>query len=348
MKNYRIYLIALFGVLGVLFAFQQAKPGQIEPYKADKLQLDPDISKWSVEDVLIELGDPKPQHYIEKIDLDSAKMGEELVYFGRLLDHSNSRISKYFVCTDCHNQVLETDDPADESPKRVLEFSKKNDIPFLPGSTFYGMYNKRHWYNGDYDKKYGDLVKDTRDTLYNAIQLCATQCSQGREMDPWEIRCVMHYYKKIQIKVSDLKFSNEEYTQFSNLVTVGNAKAIGMVKGKYNEINDAHFGTSEIPKIEGYEPSFDNGEYIYKKGCMHCHAPEREMTNFDLDMNKLSFKFLYAKKDKYNHFSISHITRYGTYAINGRRQYMPQYTFENMSDEQMLDLMHFIETKAKE
>ncbi|MEZ4921980.1 MAG: c-type cytochrome [Crocinitomicaceae bacterium] len=346
----RTYLFASISLVGVvlLFAFQSAKPGRIEPYKQERLELDPDVSKWSVEDVLIQLGDQKPQHYIEKLDADSVRMGEELVYYGRLKDHSNKRVSKYFVCTDCHNQVLETDDPSDESPARVLDFSKKNKIPFLPGSTFYGMYNKRHWYNGDYAKKYGDLVKNTRDTLYNAIQLCATQCSQGREMDFWEIRCVMHYYKNIQLKVSDLKFSSEEYAQFSNLVTAGSDKAIGMIKGKYNEINDAHFGNSEIPKIPGYEPNVENGEYIYKAGCMHCHAPGRNITNFDLDMDLLSFKFLYAKKDKYNQFSISHITRYGTYAVSGRKQYMPQYTYENMSNEQMLDLMKFIETKAAE
>jgi cytochrome c553 len=349
-KRLKSYLFVFTGlvVLITLLAFQKAKPGHIEPYKQELLNLDPDVAKWTVEDVLIKLGDEKPLHYIETLDPDSVRMGEEMVYFGRLKDKSNKRVSKFFMCTDCHNQVLETDDPADESPERVLEYSMKNDIPFLPGSTFYGMYNKTNWYNGDYFKKYGDLVADTRDTLYNAIQLCATQCAQGREMEPWEIRCVMHYYKKIQLKVADLNFTNQELTEFTDLVTVGSQKTIAMIKGKYNQINDAHFGNSEIPKIEGYEPSFENGEYIYKGGCMHCHAPEREMTNFDLDMNKLSFKFLYAKKDKYNQFSISHITRYGTYAVNGRRQYMPQYTFENMSDEQMLDLMHFIETKAKE
>jgi mono/diheme cytochrome c family protein len=230
----------------------------------------------------------------------------------------------------------------------VLEFSRKNNIPFLPGSTFYGMFNKEHWYNGDYAKKYGDLVKDTRDTLFNAIQLCATQCSQGREMDDWEIRSVMHYYKSIELKVSDLKFEPNELIEFSKLLDKNKAKAEGLLKAKYNQINDAHFGTSAIPVIEGYQPVKENGKYIYDKGCLHCHAVGRNITNFDLDDTQLTFKFLLAKKDKYNSYSISHITRYGTYAISGRKQYMPQYTFENMSDKQMLDLMYYIETRAKE
>lgn len=339
-------VFALFVVGGcLLFSFSNEKEGTYAPYR----KLDGgDISNLSVEEVLISLGDEKPRHYIATADKDSVRMGEEIVKYGRLKDKSNKRISKFFVCTDCHNLQLETDDPADESPERVLEYSKKNNVPFLPGSTFYGMYNKIHWYNGDYHKKYGDLVKPSRDTLENAIQLCATQCSQGREMDPWEIRCVMHYYKSMELRVSDLNLDMSEIMAFPSLSENKKGEAIDFIKSKYNQINDAHFGNSEIPKIEGYQPNFENGEYIYLGGCLHCHAVGRDITNFDLGTDKLSFKFLLAKKEKYNSYSISHITRYGTYAISGRKQYMPQYTFENMSDEQMLDLMYYIETKANE
>lgn len=340
-----LFATLLLTVCGVLLSLEKKVHGTYSPYKVlDDL----DREKLSVEDVLIMLNDEKPIHFLEKVDRDSARMGEELIKYGRLEDKSNKRISKYFVCTDCHNVVLETDDPKDESPERVLKYSKKKGIPFLPGSTFYGMYNKRHWYNGDYAKKYGDLVKPSRDTLYHAIQLCATQCSQGREMEFWEIRCVVHYYKTLELKLSDLVFETRELGQLSTWVKKKQDKALNLLKSKYNQINDAHFGTSEIPVIEGYEPNFENGEYIYQGGCLHCHAVGRGITNFDLGMDELSFKFLTAKKEKYNSYSISHITRYGTYAISGRKQYMPQYTFENMSDEQMLDLIYFIETKANE
>lgn len=348
----RLKPLILFGLIIILgsflWAFQKQTNGKLESYQPSKLLFEGDLLAASVEDVLIELDDDLPLHYLSEVDKDSARMGEEMVRFGRLLDKSNKRISKYFLCTDCHNQVLETDDPSNESPQRVLQFSRKNKIPFLPGSTFYGMYNKRHWYNGDYDKKYGELVEPTRDSLDNAIQLCATQCSQGREMDPWEIRCVIHYFKSLELKIADLKFESHELPAFQNAIETDKEKAISMLKGKYNEINDAHFGTSEIPKIEGYNPSFENGHYIYEGGCLHCHAVGRNITNFDLGMDKLSFKFLTAKKEKYTSFSISHITRYGTHAISGRKQYMPQYSYENMSDEQMLDLIFFIETKANE
>jgi len=330
-----------------LFAFNWKSNGTLSTYSNSRLFEDK-LADVSVSYALDMMNEERPIHYIMNVSDDSARMGEELVKFGKLKDGSTSRISKYFVCTDCHNLQLETDDPADESPERVLEFSKKNNVPFLPASTFYGMFNKEHWYNGDYAKKYGDLVKPTRDTLFNAIQLCATQCSQGREMEDWEIRSVMHYYKSIELKVSDLKFTSREYGEFTAYMSSDNKKAVNLLKSKYNQINDAHFGTSEIPKIEGYEPIAENGEFIYKQGCLHCHAVGRNITNFDLDDTRLTHKFLLAKKNKYNSFSVSHITRYGTYAISGRKQYMPMYSFENMSDEQMLDLMFYIEKKATE
>ncbi|UKN03226.1 cytochrome c [Paracrocinitomix mangrovi] len=343
-----LLLVVLLSVgVGVL-SFVNASSGEYSAYSHSKNLQQEDFSNWTVQKALIELGDQKPVHYLEKIDPDSAKIGERLIKYGELEDGSIDRISKYFVCTDCHNIVLETDDPADESPDRVLKYSMKNKVPFLPGSTFYSMYNKEHWYNGDYDKKYGDLVKNTRDTLYNAIQLCATQCSQGRELEFWEIRCIIHYYKTLELKISDLVFTSQELNQLSALNEKNKKDGVKLLKSKYNTYNDAHFGTSKIPVIPDYQPNFESGKYIYEGGCLHCHAYGKGITNFDLGMDKLSFKFLAAKKEKYNSFSISHITRYGTYSISGRKQYMPQYTFENMSDKQMLDLIYFIETKAKE
>lgn len=330
-----------------LFAFSSKVKGTYSSFSQQQLKGDK-VEDLTVSEALDILNDKRPLHYIKHADPDSVKMGEEMVKFGKLSDGSNSRVSKYFVCTDCHNLQLETDDPSDESPERVLDYSIKNKIPFLPASTFYGMFNKEHWYNGDYAKKYGSLVAPTRDTLFNAIQLCATQCSQGREMEDWEIRSVMHYYKSIELKISDLVFDEREYGEFVSYMSSGNKKATSLLKSKYNQINDAHFGTSEIPVVQGYEPSLKNGEYIYDAGCLHCHAVGRNITNFDLDKTQLTFKFLESKKDKYNSYSISHITRYGTYAISGRKQYMPQYTYENMSNEQMIDLMHYIKTKANE
>ncbi|MCG8577793.1 MAG: c-type cytochrome [Flavobacteriales bacterium] len=342
-----IYIAAGLLVLSIAFAFTPSGQGKMSAYFPDKEVDQATLKEMYVEDALLDLGDEKPIHFIEKLDADSARMGEEMVKYGRLLDKSNKRISKYFVCTDCHNVQMESADPADESPAAVLEYSKKNKIPFLPASTFYGMFNKRHWYNGDYEKKYGDLVAPTRDTLANAIQLCAVQCSQGRELVNWEIRSIMHYYKSIGFKIKDLNFSKEERKELKGYISKNNDKAIGLLKKKYSQANPATFGHVEKPKMDSYQPNAENGEYIYQYGCLHCHAVEKEMTNFDLGNNKLDFKFLHSKFEA-SHHSLLYVTRKGTYAFNGRRQYMPQYSMEKMSDEQLLDLMYYITSKAEE
>jgi mono/diheme cytochrome c family protein len=41
------------------------------------------------------------------------------------------------------------------------------------------------------------------------------------------------------------------------------------------------------------------------------------------------------------------IVRYGTYAKTGRKQYMPLYTKEKMSDEQLNDLVAYIKKTAE-
>ena len=272
----------------------------------------PNVIPQTVQEALILLGDEKPIHYIEKMDMDSVRMGEEMVKYGSLLDGSNSRISKYFVCTDCHNVQLESADPADESPEAVLAYGMKNELPFLPASTFYGMYNKKHWYNDDYFKKYGELVTPTRDTLYNAIQLCATQCSQGRALENWEIRSILHYYKSIELKTADLKFNSEEFSEFKRFAATDKKKALALLQSKFSSANAAHFISSEIPVIEGYTPSAENGKYIFNNGCLHCHDSKTAITNFSLSDDKLSLRFLYRKKDKYNNYAVPHITRHGT------------------------------------
>lgn len=335
-------------IVVLAFAFEWGGTDRISSYVPSSDETGTNLAEMGVEEVLLKLGEAPPIHYIPVLDKDSARMGEEMIKYGKLLDGSNKRISKYFYCTDCHNLQKECADPGDESPESILEYGKQNKIPFLPAATFYGMYNKQHWYNGDYDKKYGDLVKPTRDTLFNAIQLCATQCSQGREMTDWEIRCVMHYYKSLEYKIGDLVFTPYEINLLSKAVVNNHILAREIIHSRYNEINDATFGTSQIPEIEGHVPNLENAEYIYVYGCLHCHAVEKEITNFDLGMDKLSFKFLEAKLYKYNSFSLSHITRYGTYAISGRKQYMPQYSLQNMSDSQLLDLIAYIKFKANE
>ncbi len=303
------------------------------------LGIEPDAS---VEDYIIELGEEKPLHYIKNLNQDSARMGYEMVYFGQLKNKENKRISKFFVCTDCHNQVREVENLANASPTERVKYGIEKDIPFLPASTFYGMYNKEHWYNGDYKRKYGDLVKPTLDTLENAIQLCAVQCSQGRSLEKWEIRSILHYYKSIEIKVKDLLINQEKLNALTD-----NRSKIELIKSKYNQINDATFGDVDQKQPLDYKENLKNGAYIFKNGCLHCHKNGKNITAFEFDDNTLTFSFLEAKLQKHHNYSVPYIVRKGTYSVSGKKQYMPQYPLEKMDNYQLYDLINYIKSQTK-
>ncbi len=340
-KSY--YYILLFCLIGFVFlSFKTQSSSNISDIDTSL-----NIEEQSVQDVLVHLGDDKPLHYIPKIDKDSMKMGYEMVYFGQLKDKSNKRISKFFVCTDCHNQVKEVEDLNNETADERLKYAKINHIPYLPASTFYGEYNKEHWYNGDYEKKYGDLVKPTRDTLANAIQLCAVQCSQGRALEFWEIRCILHYYKSIEFKIKDLNLTAGELKLIDENLGKPSPQLIKMIKSKYNPINPATFGDPYVD-IEKYPPGdIENGAYIFKEGCLHCHAIGKDITAFEFDDNQLTLSFLNKKLKKHSHYSVPYIVRKGTYAVLGKKQYMPQYPLEKMSDAQLIDLITYIKSKSE-
>lgn len=306
-----------------------------------------DIFELPVQDVLIELGDKKPLHYLQKVNQDSAKMGYEIVHFGQLKNKSNKRVSKFFVCTDCHNQVKEVEDLANETAAERLKYGMMHDLPFLPASTFYGQYNKIHWYNGDYANKYGDLVIPTRDSLENAIQLCAVQCSQGRKLEKWELRSIVHYYKSIEIKMGDLILNQNETEKIINNLGRNAPKLVQLIKRKYNQINDATFGDLNPTETENYSPNLKNGKYIYEKGCLHCHGMGKDITNFEFDSDKLTFSFLESKLKKHNHYTVPYIVRKGTYAVTGHKQYMPQYPLQKMNNSQLFDLINYIKTESE-
>ena len=300
------------------------------------------VADLSVEDVLLRLGDKQPLHAINNIDLDSVKIGHQLITTGKTTGSNNKKQSKFFVCTDCHNLVPEVYNLADESPEARLKYGKEKNIPFLPASSFYGMYNKSQWYNGDYAKKYGDLVAPTRDTLVNAIQLCATQCSQGRLFENWEVRSILHYMKSISIQVKDLTITSKEMDRLAEYVINKDKAGIKLVKGKFNSVNNATFDDVKVPEIEGYQSNSENGAYIFNNGCLHCHGVGNNITNFEFNDNELTLRFLESKITKYNYFSVPYLVRKGTYAIAGKKQYMPQYPLEKMSREQLLDLLAYI------
>lgn len=306
-----------------------------------------------VADALVELGEQPAAHYV-RIDSALARKGEEIVLTGRTTDAKGRRtsfVSKYYSCTSCHNIEQEDPDLRFSDPEARLPYVKQKGLPFLQGTTFRGIVNRESWYNDDYVKKYGDeKIEIAHQDLRESIQLCAVECSQGREMEDWEIEAVLHYYWTLQYTLEDLGFTQEDLNKLNR---EGNSVANHSVlrewiRGYYAQTSPAHFYDAPPSKEAGYpdlEGDAERGKDLYELSCLHCHKPGG-VSHYILGDDKSSFRHLRKMIPKDSHFSLYQIVAYGTYAIPGHRPYMPHYPAERMSKQQVEDLRAYIELMA--
>lgn len=312
-----------------------------------------DVGELPVEDVLLMLGDDTLVHYIEHVNPKQAKTGEDLVLKGFTMREGKRtrKISSHFVCTDCHNVTREFEDLSNEDPTERLSYARKNEIPFLPASTFFGIYNRTSFYNKDYIKKYGDLVINARDSLQNAIQICSKYCSSGRYLEEWELEAIMQYYKSLEFRIKDLGLSQptlKNIRKYGQLKPEEKSELIQTIKGAYARKYDATF-LETMPRNErkfGEGGNVENGEAIYEASCMFCHDNAR-VSYMSLGKNKLDGRMFWNNRKNYKDRSLYQIVRHGTYSKPGRRQYMPLYTEEKMSDAQLNDLMAYLKQLAE-
>ena len=127
----------------------------------------------SVYQLLKQWGVKPVKHEIE-YTLEQVKNGKQLVEVGKSINpdgKKSKRISRHFVCTDCHNTVRENNSLFNPTPENRLDYAIKNNIPFLQGTTLWGIVNREKWYNDDYEIKYGSLVDSARNSLKSSIQL---------------------------------------------------------------------------------------------------------------------------------------------------------------------------------
>lgn len=299
----------------------------------------------SVSEYLVNQGWQAPEHY--RTDLDSSKIrqGEDLVNIGYTrIDRINTKkISKHFVCINCHNVVPETKSPNISNPEERLTYMMENKLPFLQGSSLYGVINREAYFNGDYEKKFGNRALEARKDLGKAIQLCAEISSEGRVLEDWEVESILHYLNSIGLKMSDLFFNDD---QVEVLHSNDKNQRIELVKSKYVKKYAATFGFPLAANIrsKGKKGDWQKGEYIFKFGCMHCHNPEG-ITTFTLEADQLNRSYLKNRMDKTNKKSIYEITRTGTQPKKLKKTYMPPYTYEKLTDEQLEHLAAYLNYK---
>ncbi|MCB0691417.1 MAG: cytochrome c, partial [Saprospiraceae bacterium] len=245
----------------------------------------------------------------------------------------------------CHNLQIEDPDLTVASPEARLSYVSEKGLPFLQGTTLYGAINRTSFYNGDYYKKYGELVETARHDIRNAIQLCATECAQGRALEPWEMESIMAYFWDIGFRMSDLDLNEKERERIKNASSdEEKLYARELIKSKYLSGSPATFVPPPADRNvgTGLSGNYESGKKIYELSCLHCHLQER-YSFFDLEKNNMSVDFLRNKMATYSSYSIYQVIRWGVPSYSGRTSYMPQYPLEKLSDQQLADLREFLE-----
>lgn len=308
-----------------------------------------------VADVLHSLGEPMPDNRPADMSPETIKKGKEIVFMGYTTgpDGNRSRVqSRYFLCTNCHLTEREDPDLRVSDPEARLDFVLGKGMPFLQGTTLYGTVNKVSWYNGDYERKYGDWIKPARHSLKGAIELCSTVCSQGRSLEEWEMNAVLAYFWSISLKLGDLNLSKADWERLAEVQKAGkkDAATAEWLRSFYRQGSPATFLEAPEDKRKGYADVQKGnpviGKKLYVNGCMSCHSQQGSSKYLKLDTGSLSLNMFRRNIAQSGYLSIYEIIRHGTHATAGHRPYMPNYTAERMSNQQVEDLRAFIEQGA--
>lgn len=307
-----------------------------------------DFAEMPVESARKRLGGDKLIHAVNKYDESLALKGEQLITKGFVESNGKktSAISKIFLCTDCHNLKREFADVTSEKPSDRMDYAMSNNLYLKSGSTFWGIYNRTSFFNDDYVKKYGKVLHKTNDTLVNAIKFCARYCASGRDLEEWEANAIMHYFKKIELKLKDLNLSDDLLAAISGsdkLSAAAKQKALIELENSYRKKYSATFLNFIQPKYRKYGVKGDSkkGEFIYQKACMFCHY-ERKLSELKLDKSTFVLKALWKDIRRNDKHSVYNIVRKGTSNNNEAKVYMPLLTKEKLSDSQLEDLVAFI------
>ncbi len=289
-----------------------------------------------------------------EIEGTSARIGEDLINIGFSDIDGEKKVkrqSKHFVCTSCHNLEREDPDLSVSDPEARLEYVVQEGLPFLQATSLYGAVNRSSFYNGDYEKKYGDLVIPARNDIREAIQLCAVECSQGRALKDWEIESILAYLWELELTLGDLALNDNEAQLIQAAISGEGEKmsAVQILESKYLKGSPAHFiPPKERVKGEQFNVVGDaqRGQKVYDSSCKHCHY-RNKYSYLNLDDSSLTFDWLSKKADTYSRYSIYQVIRYGTYSLHGKNSYMPRYPKEKMSDQQIEDLKAYLDLMAE-
>ena len=305
----------------------------------------------SVAETMYALGQEKPSHFRENVSPEEIERGRQLVWEGITSNppqgETSAPISRFFTCVTCHNTVREDPDLTKVDSDARLSYAMEKRIPYLQGSTFWGIVNRTSWYNDDYVLKYGELVEKAKNSLEESTQLCALVCSQGRTLKQWELDAIIAYYWSLEMNLGDLGLTDPE--RLAQLAALPDTAGLQQIQDLFIPKSPATFSEPPTDKDAGYYGSEGNptrGQAIYELGCQHCHR-QGGGSDVILDDFKSTFRWLERNIPADSPLSIYEIVRHGTYSEAGHRPYMPHYTQEKLSDQQLEDLRAYVELKSR-
>jgi len=146
--------------------------------------------------------------------------------------------------------------------------------------------------------------------------------------------------------MKDLKLSEKEISIVND--AIGESDSIvnatkQFINNRFLKASHATFVLPPDDRKKGYEleGNAKNGKLVYENSCLHCHYNMR-YSYFNLGNDKMSLNYMKNKAGKYSNHSIYQVIRYGTYPKYGKKSYMPQYTEEKLSDQQVEDLRAYL------
>jgi len=306
-----------------------------------------------VSEVLFALGEAKPDHWREATP-ELVRAGQELFETGRTRGPDGKKVkktSREFECSDCHNAVLEDPDLRASDAAARLDHAVANDLLVRPGTTMYGTVDRTSWFNDDYVVKYGDLVKPANEKLVEALQLCSVECSQGRALTDWEVDAFLAYFWSIGLIWSDLPtdgISLAEAEQASQGDDAAREAARLAVREKFLAESPATFGKLPADHAQdgagyGLTGDAERGGQLYKAACLSCHG-KGGTSFYRLADKRGRYAELRRNQHKDDKWSYWVSIREGTKPQAG--QYMPLWTEERLSDQQLEDLRAWIDQNS--
>lgn len=348
-KLFKLGSFLFVGLIALSAALQPEHHEETE--MEDNFEITDETPLWKV---MTRLGKIKAHAPKNPDDKDLLLQGKMLVEEGYAIRKGakTKKIAK-MPCVACHTTQPDYHNLRNFNPEAKLRYADTANMPFLPGSTMYGMVNRAMFFNDDLMKYYegpkSDLLPRAHYNLREAISACNQVFAGGRKLKDWEQEGILMYLWSMELKMGELNVSKEDMEKVQYAVTNNrsNARAVNLLRLYYPEVYPAHLvGPADELERRMVSPVVSNfyvGRVLYERSCLHCHA-DKKYSKFKLDYRQKTFKKLRKNFEGNPNCSIYEAHRVGPGAKwNGD----PFYTEEHLNNAQLKDLRYFIQTMAR-